>query len=100
MFVEAYLTCGQVAKKLRVSISTLKRWINEPSFKMKALRNQSGWRLFSEAQVKELQEFKRQLRRNGKRFNQATLIPINALTDADGTQKKRVHADVVNSLSL
>jgi DNA-binding transcriptional MerR regulator len=76
--MESYLTCGQVAKKLHISISTLKRWACEPSLGMKELRNHNGWRLFSEEQVIELKEFKRQLRRNGKRFNHETLMPIDA----------------------
>jgi DNA-binding transcriptional MerR regulator len=77
--MENYLTCGQVAKRLRVSISTLKRWACEPSLKMNELRNHNGWRLFSEDQVSALKEFKRQLKRNGKRFNQETLLPINSV---------------------
>jgi DNA-binding transcriptional MerR regulator len=75
--MENYLTCGQVAKKLHVSISTLKRWAEEPELKMHELRNQNGWRLFSEEQVNVLKDFKRQLKRNGKRFNQETLLPVN-----------------------
>jgi DNA-binding transcriptional MerR regulator len=77
--MENYLTCGQVARKLHVSISTLKRWACEPGLKMNELRNHNGWRLFSEEQVHVLKEFKRRLKRNGKRFNQETLLPINAV---------------------
>ena len=79
--MESYLTCGQVAKRLHVSISTLKRWASEPGLKLKELRNHNGWRLFSEEQVNALREFKRQLRRNGKRFNHETLMPINAVKE-------------------
>jgi DNA-binding transcriptional MerR regulator len=75
--MESYLTCGQVAKRLHVSISTLKRWASEPGLKMNELRNHNGWRLFSEEQVNDLKDFKRQLKRNGKRFNQETLLPID-----------------------
>jgi DNA-binding transcriptional MerR regulator len=82
--MESYLTCGQVAKKLHVSISTLKRWASEPTLNMKELRNHNGWRLFSEEQVNALREFKRQLKRNGKRFNLETLMPI------DSTKKEPV----------
>ncbi len=88
--MENYLTCGQAAKKLRVSISTLKRWVNEPDLKINDLRNQNGWRLFSEEQVGILKEFKRRLKRNGKRFNQATLLPIAAITEELAGQKKAV----------
>ena len=76
--MENFLTCGQVAKKLRVSISTLKRWASEPSLHMNELRNHNGWRLFSEEQVNALREFKQHLKRNGKRFNHETLVPIDA----------------------
>jgi DNA-binding transcriptional MerR regulator len=76
--MESYLTCGQVAKRLHVSISTLKRWAEEPSLNMKELRNHNGWRLFSEEQISALREFKRQLRRGGKRFNLETLMPIDS----------------------
>jgi DNA-binding transcriptional MerR regulator len=75
--MENFLTCGQVAKKLRVSISTLKRWASEPSLHMNELRNHNGWRLFSEEQVNALREFKQHLKRNGKRFNHETLVPID-----------------------
>jgi DNA-binding transcriptional MerR regulator len=75
--MENYVTCGQAAKRLRVSISTLKRWVNEPSLSMEELRNHSGWRLFSDEQIEALKEFKHELKRNGKRFNQSTLLPTN-----------------------
>jgi transposase len=71
-----YLTCGQAAKKLRVSISTLKRWTSEPDLNLNELRNQNGWRLFSEEQINVLKKFKRQLKNNGKRFKNTTLLPI------------------------
>jgi hypothetical protein len=77
--MENYHTCGQVAKKLHVSISTLKRWASEPSLHMNELRNHNGWRLFSEEQVIALKEFKRQIKRNGKRFNQETLLPMESV---------------------
>jgi DNA-binding transcriptional MerR regulator len=78
--MESYLTCGQVAKRLRISISTLKRWVEEPDSKIGDLRNRNGWRLFSEEQVEHLKEFKRKLKRNGKRFNQITLLPMSVQT--------------------
>ena len=52
--MENYVTCGQAAKRLRVSISTLKRWVHEPSLSMEELRNHNGWRLFSVQQIETL----------------------------------------------
>jgi len=74
--MENYITCGQAARQLRVSISTLKRWVQEPDLNIDTLRNHNGWRLFSEHQVELLKEFKRKLKRGGKRFTEATLLPI------------------------
>jgi DNA-binding transcriptional MerR regulator len=82
----SYLTCGQAAKKLRVSISTLKRWVGEPGLSMEELRNRNGWRLFSEEDLGRLKEFKKQLKRSGKRFNEMTLVPINR-TNVKGTAR-------------
>ncbi|MDD5675637.1 MAG: MerR family transcriptional regulator [Chitinivibrionales bacterium] len=75
--MEQYLTSGQIARRLRISISTLKRWVNDPGLKIVELRNQNGWRLFMEKDLDALKGFKRELKRNGKRFNETTLIPIN-----------------------
>jgi DNA-binding transcriptional MerR regulator len=72
-----YLTCGQAAKKLRVSISTLKRWVGEPDLGIDELRNRNGWRLFSEEDLGHLRDYKRQIKRGGKRFADITLLPIN-----------------------
>jgi DNA-binding transcriptional MerR regulator len=71
-----HFTSGQVAKKLRVSISTLKRWLDDPDLQISERRNYNGWRLFSDADILALKEYKRQMRRNGKRFNDTTLIPV------------------------
>ena len=71
-----YLTSGQVAKKLRISVSTLKRWLDEAELNISDQRNYNGWRLFSEDDVRVLMEYKRDLRKNGKRFNETTLIPV------------------------
>ena len=98
--MENYLTCGQAARKLRVSISTLKRWINDPGLTMNTLRNHSGWRLFSEDQVRLLREFQKEMKRNGKRFNQATLMPMNAGVEEGAVQKKRLYADVKSAAAL
>jgi hypothetical protein len=52
------------------------------------LRNQNGWRLFREKDLEALKGFKRELKRNGKRFNETTLIPINdGLTNENDTSK-------------
>ena len=71
-----FYTTGQVAKRLRISVSTLKRWLLDPSLRISEQRNYNGWRLFSEADLNVLTEFKKQLRRNGKRFNETVLIPV------------------------
>ena len=71
-----HLTSGQVAKKLRISISTLKRWLDDPELETAELRNYNGWRLFSDTDIAKLREYKRQIHRNGKRFNDTTLIPV------------------------
>ncbi len=71
-----HFTSGQVAKRLRISISTLKRWLDDPDLTISERRNYNGWRLFSDADIEQLKEYKRQIRRNGKRFNDTTLIPV------------------------
>jgi len=71
-----HFTSGQVAKKLRISISTLKRWLEEPDIEISEQRNYNGWRLFSDADISTLKEYKRKIRRNGKRFKDTTLIPV------------------------
>ena len=71
-----FYTTGQVAKRLRISVSTLKRWLQDPSLRISEQRNYNGWRLFSEADLNVLTAFKKQLRRNGKRFNETVLIPV------------------------
>jgi DNA-binding transcriptional MerR regulator len=88
--MENYVTCGQAAKRLRVSISTLKRWVHEPSLSMEELRNHNGWRLFSVQQIETLKEFKHDLKRNGKRFNQSTLLPISGLNEKPILQQNKV----------
>lgn len=75
----SYLTCGQTAKRLRISISTLKRWVSEPDLRMEELRNRNGWRLFSEEDLGRLKDYKRELKKSGKRFNEVTLLPITRL---------------------
>lgn len=74
--MQNYLTSGQVCKKLRISISTLKRWLDEPDLNISERRNYNGWRLFSDSDVETLKEFKRNIRKNGKRFKKTTFIPV------------------------
>ncbi len=71
-----YLTSGQMAKKLRISLSTLKRWLEEPQLNISNQRNYNGWRLFTLEDLESLREFKKQLRKSGKRFNKTTLLPV------------------------
>ena len=72
-----HYTSGQVAKKLRISISTLKRWLEAPDLSIPELRNYNGWRLFSDGDISTLREYKRSMRRNGKRFKETILIPVH-----------------------
>jgi len=71
-----YVTIGQVARRLHVSISTLKRWLSYPDLRVKEYRNYNGWRLFTDRDVDELVRYKRNVKKNGKRFKETTLIPI------------------------
>jgi DNA-binding transcriptional MerR regulator len=71
-----FYTTGQIARRLRISVSTLKRWIEDPSLRVTEQRNYNGWRLFSDADLGALTGYKKQLRRNGKRFNETVLIPV------------------------
>ena len=71
-----YLTSGQVARTLRISVSTLKRWLVDPELRIVERRNCSGWRLFTDRDIDVLRRHKRKLKRDGKRFNETTLIPI------------------------
>jgi hypothetical protein len=78
-------TSGQVAKRLRISVSTLKRWLEDPSLRVSEQRNASGWRLFSETDQNVLVGFKRELKRNGKRFKENVLIPVAQKSKAGET---------------
>jgi DNA-binding transcriptional MerR regulator len=71
-----YLTSGQVAKKLKISISTLKRWLETMDLGISEVRNCNGWRLFTEEDIGIIREYKRKMKRNGKRFNDTTLVPV------------------------
>ncbi len=76
-----YLTSGQVAKRLKVSISTLKRWLDELEKEISETRNCNGWRLFTEDDICLIREHKKKIRKNGKRFNVSTLIPVTVSTE-------------------
>ncbi len=74
-----YFTSGQAARKLHVSTSTLKRWLTSARLNIKEYRNYNGWRLFTNEDVEELRKFKKISKKNGKRFKETTLIPIQAI---------------------
>ena len=71
-----YFTTGQAAKLLRVSISTLKRWLMEQDLQISDDRNANGWRLFNDNDIESLREYKKNLKKSGRRFKETTLIPI------------------------
>ncbi len=74
--MEGYLTSGQVARKLRISVSTLKRWLEDPGNSVSDTRNAFGWRLFDENAVEELRKYKRSIKKQGRRFSGKTLVPV------------------------
>jgi len=74
--MQQYLTTGQVAKSLRVSISTLKRWLDSGEVAIEQKRNHNGWRLFSDKDVEALREYKKVLKKSGKKFTKKTLVPV------------------------
>ncbi len=88
----SYLTSGQVARRLRISVSTLKRWLVDPELKIVERRNCNGWRLFTDRDLEMLRKHKRKLKRDGKRFNETTLIPVLTSTEATGELQARQSA--------
>jgi len=72
-----FRTTGQVAKALRVSVSTLKRWLDESPDLAVPRTNASGWRLFSQDEVMRIREHQRRKRRDGRTFKPSTLRPID-----------------------
>ena len=52
-----YFTIGQVARKLGVSVSTLKRWLRSGAVRVNERRNASGWKLFSKSDVSLFQNY-------------------------------------------
>ncbi|MFP4162656.1 MAG: MerR family transcriptional regulator [Chitinispirillaceae bacterium] len=73
-----YLTSGQVARKLRISVSTLKRWLEDLNSSVSDVRNAHGWRLFDQEAVKELRRYKKELKKKGRRFSGAVLEPVSS----------------------
>jgi DNA-binding transcriptional MerR regulator len=71
-----YFTSGQISRHLRVSISTLKRWLRSDRILEKATRNVNGWRLFSYEDLEKLRKFKLEKKKNGKQFNSRILTPV------------------------
>ncbi|HLP40388.1 MAG TPA: MerR family transcriptional regulator, partial [Fibrobacteria bacterium] len=61
-----YHTTGQVAKSLRVSVSTIKRWLDENPGLAGFRTNASGWRLFSSDEIENIREHQRKRKREGK----------------------------------
>jgi DNA-binding transcriptional MerR regulator len=72
-----FRTTGQVAKALRVSVSTLKRWLEETPDLALHRTNSNGWRLFTEDEMARLREFQRRKRKEGRTFKPSTLRPID-----------------------
>jgi DNA-binding transcriptional MerR regulator len=74
---QPYRTTGQAAKALRVSVSTLKRWLEEYP-RLAAFRtNASGWRLFSLEEIEHIREHQRRRKKEGKTYRPDTLRPVN-----------------------
>ncbi len=74
---EKYYTTGQTADKLRVSVSTLKRWIKESDGLIPTLhRNTNGWKLFSEEDLERLKTFQKDRKRKGRIYQEDTLKPV------------------------
>ncbi|MFC1584440.1 MerR family transcriptional regulator [Fibrobacterota bacterium] len=71
-----FYTTGQSAKLLRISVSTLKRWLNEEEVLKKVKQNSNGWKLFSEADIEILKKFRRQKKKMGRNFRPSTLKPV------------------------
>ncbi|MFH1759774.1 MAG: MerR family transcriptional regulator [bacterium] len=71
-----YFTSGQAARELRVSVSTLKRWIDNEVVLKTPTRNATGWRLFSETDIDILKQYKKEKKRNGKKFKASILKPV------------------------
>lgn len=53
---ERYYRTSEAAKIAGISRSTLLRWIGDGIFKDEARRDRRGWRLFTQADIRRLQE--------------------------------------------
>ena len=73
---EIFLTTGQTAKSLRISVSTLKRWIQEEGVLKHVKQNSNGWKLFSEDDLRRLKTYQKQKRKMGKTYKPSTLKPV------------------------
>ena len=73
---QKFYTSGQVAKKLRISVSTLKRWISDEDIVQNIKLNSNGWKLFSINDIGVLKDYQKQKRKNGKRFSASILSPV------------------------
>lgn len=72
-----FRTSGQAAKALRVSVSTIKRWLDETPDLATYRINANGWRLFSDDEINRLREHQRRKRRDGRTFKPSTLRPVD-----------------------
>jgi DNA-binding transcriptional MerR regulator len=57
-----HFTSGQVARKLRISSSTLKRWLDDPELDIPEQRNTMAGGFFSDEDIVRLKEYRRQIR--------------------------------------
>jgi DNA-binding transcriptional MerR regulator len=73
---QSYYTTGQIAKELRVSVSTLKRWLAEENQADPNPRNAIGWRLFTQEDLDRLRMLKQEKKRNGKQYSADVLVPV------------------------
>jgi len=74
---QKFYTSGQVAKKLRISVSTLKRWISDEGVVHNIKLNSNGWKLFSIHDIGVLKDYQKQKKKNGKRFSASILKPVD-----------------------
>ena len=73
---EKFFTTGQTAKLLRISVSTLKRWVHEESVLQQVKKNSNGWKLFSEWDVNMLRQYQKQKKKMGRVYKASTLRPV------------------------
>lgn len=57
MGTERYLTIGEVARTLGVSVSTVKRWLQNKYLRTQVKYNRNGWRLFSHNMITILRDY-------------------------------------------